>query len=344
MRKMLAALILVLLLVVWGCGGSDTTTTTAPPTETTAAPATETTAAGPEAVKIGIIQIVEHPALDAARLGFLAVLAENGYVEGENLTVDYQNAQGDMSTASAIAQKFAADKVDLILAIATPTAQAAASATTDIPILITAVTDPVAAKLVNSLDVPGTNVSGTTDMNPVEDQLKLLREVFPGAKNVGIIYNSSEVNSVVQVDLAKAAAADLGLTIVEAVATTSSEVLQAAQSLVGRVDSLYVPGDNTVVTALESVLKVAQENKLPVVSADTDSVKRGAIATLGIDYELLGRQTGEMALRVFAGEDVSTMPIEAQQQLLLTVNPAGAEAMGITVPQALLDRADEVIK
>jgi len=205
---------------------------------------------GTESVNIGISQIVSHPSLDATRDGFKKALADNGYVEGETVTYDEQNAQGDQATATSIAGKFASDKKDLILAIATPTAQAAVQAIADSPILFTAVTDPVSADLVESMDAPGSNVTGTSDRNPVEEQLALVKELNPDAKSVGIVYSSGEVNSGVQVEWAKEAGKKLGLEIKEAAISNSTEVQQAAESL--DVDAFYVPTDNAVVSALES--------------------------------------------------------------------------------------------
>lgn len=297
-----------------------------------------------EVVKLGIIQIVEHPSLDAARQGFLDVLAENGYREGENLRVDFQNAQGDMPTAQTIANKFVSDNVDLVLAIATPTSQAMAGATEDIPILITAVTDPLDAGLVYDMDRPGTNITGTTDMAPVEKQVALFQEFNPEINSIGIIYNSSEANSVVQVNLAEEAAHKLGLQVIKAVASNSSEVLQAAHSLGGRVDGLYIPSDNTIVSALESVIRVAEDNSIPVIVSEGDSVRRGALATLGLDYYTLGQQTGYMALEVLAGSNPADMAIQGQKDLNLIINKQASKAMGVKIPQALLDQANEIIE
>jgi putative ABC transport system substrate-binding protein len=297
-----------------------------------------------EQVTIGITQIVEHPALDAARQGFIDAMTEGGYVEGENVIYDFNNAQNDKSNALTIAQKFANDKVDLIFAIATPTAQAASQATADIPILITAVTDPVAAGLVESMEAPGTNVTGTTDMNPIAEQLELIKAFVPGAKKVGVIYNAGEVNSEVQVKIAKEVAGHIGLEIVEASVATSADVNQAAGSLAGRVDAIYVPTDNTVVSALETVLQVAEEHKIPVIAGEGDSVERGALATVGIDYYELGRQTAEMAIRVLKGEDPATMPIEKQKNMQLYVNKSAAKAMGVEIPEDILNEADQVFE
>ena len=295
-------------------------------------------------VNLGIIQIVEHPALDAARQGFLDTMAENGYKEGENLVVDFQSAQGDQSTLQSIANKFVNDKKDMVLAIATPSATAMANATTEIPILITAVTDPVEAKLVESLEKPGTNVTGTTDMNPVTEQLALIKELVPDAKNVGIVYNSSEVNSEVQVKIAREAAPGLGFTLHEATVTATNEVMQAAQSLVGKVDAIYLPTDNTVISSLSAVLQVAEENKIPVIAGESNSVEEGALATLGIDYYKLGAQTAEIALRVLNGENPAELPVEAQKGADIVINLKAAERFGVTVSDEVKAKAAQIIK
>ncbi|MBO8137887.1 MAG: ABC transporter substrate-binding protein [Desulfotomaculum sp.] len=297
-----------------------------------------------EQVKLGIIQIVEHPALDAARQGFLDELAENGYVDGEKLIVDYQNAQGDQGNLQTIARKFVQDKCDLVLAVATPSAMTMANETSEIPILITAVTDPVSAKLVKSLDKPGTNVTGTTDMNPVREQLKLIKDIDSSVKKVGIIYNSSEINSKVQVDIAEEAASELGLELVKVTVTASSEVMQAAQSLVDRVDAFYLPTDNMVISSMAAVLKAAEEHKIPVYTGESNSVEKGAVATIGIDYYQLGRTTGKMALEVINGSDPAEMPIQGQEGTDIVVNLKAAEAMGVTVPDEIINKAVKVIK
>jgi len=293
------------------------------------------------------VQIVEHPSLDAARKGFLDVLAENGYKEGENLVVNYENAQGDIPTLNSIAQSLLDDETDLILAIATPSAQAVANATkgTSIPVLFTAVTDPVAAGLVESMEKPNTNLTGTTDMAPVDEQIKLIKDIDPSVKKVGVIYNTGEINSVVQVELVKEAAKELGLEIVEAVATSTHEVDQAAKSLVGKVDAIYVPTDNVAVTALEAIIQVAENNKILLVSAEKDSVNRGTVATIGLDYYKLGRQTGEMALKIISGKaKPQDMPVEVQKQTDIIINLKAAKALNVTIPQELLDKAAEIIE
>lgn len=297
-----------------------------------------TTGAGGESVSIGITQIVSHPSLDAAREGFKEALADAGY----DVTYDEQNAQGDPATATSIATTFAGAGHDLVLAIATPTAQASAQAIIDTPILITAVTDPLEAGLVDSWESPGGNLTGTSDLNPVEEQLSLLTEIAPDAKTVGIVYSSGEVNSEIQVALAEEAAAELGLTIEVATVTTSAEVQQAAESL--DVDAFYVPTDNTVVSAFESLLQVAEADQVPVIAAEADTVERGAVATYGIDYTELGYQTGEMAVEILEGADPADMPIQTQEELTLVVNPAAAERLGVEIPDAVLERADTVLE
>ncbi|HEX3032242.1 MAG TPA: ABC transporter substrate-binding protein [Bacillota bacterium] len=333
MKKKLMALGLGLLLVagIAGCGSKESKT------ETTQTPQEKQ-------IKVGIAQIVEHPALDAARQGFMEALKKNGYEEGKNLVVDYQNAQGDPNNLQPIAQKFASDKPDLILAIATPSAQAMAGKITDTPILITAVTDPVGAKLVKSAEKPETNVTGTNDMNPIKDQMELLKKLVPTAKAVGVIYNAGEQNSQTQVKLLKEAAAALGLEVKEATVTTTADVMQSAQSMIGKVQALYIPTDNTVVSAAASVIQVADKNKLPIISGESSVVEKGGLATIGIDYKKLGEQTGEMAVRILKGAKPQDMPVESQKDFSITINKKNADLIGITIPEDILAKAAKVIK
>lgn len=285
---------------------------------------------------IGITQITTHPSLDAAREGFKKAFEDAGL----EVEFDEQNAQGDQATATSIASKFAGAGLDLVLAIATPSAQAAAQAITGTPILFTAVTDPVSAQLVDSLDAPGANVTGTTDMNPVADQISLVKQFAPGAKSVGIIYSSGEVNSEVQVELAKEAADKEGLEVVETTVTNSSEVQQAAQDLASKVDAIYVPTDNTVVSAFASVVQSAEDAKIPLIAGEGDSVANGGLATYGIDYFELGRQTGEMAIKILTEKaDPATMPVQSQSEYALTVNTTTLKAIGLEMPTALADKA-----
>jgi putative ABC transport system substrate-binding protein len=296
----------------------------------------------PRKVTIGIAQIVEHPALDAARKGFVDDLRDHGYMEGKNVVYEVRNAQGNMATADAIARSFVGSGVDLIQSIATPTSQACANVTRTIPVVFSSVTDPVGAGLVRSLEKPGRNVTGTTDRSPVNRQMDLIREVLPKIKRLGFIYNSGEDNSVASLKQLKEAAASRGIEVVEATVGNSSGVYLAARSLVGKVDAIHIPTDNTVVSALEAVVKICEEHRIPLFAADVDSVPRGAIAAVAVDYYRLGRQSGEMAVRILNGADPASMPVETLEETELVVNTKSAEKMGITLPEAVVRRADKV--
>jgi len=244
-----------------------------------------------------------------------------------------------MANATTIAQKFAGDKDDLILAVATPASQAVVKATSTITVIFAAVTDPVAAGLLKNPEAPEANVTGVSDMLPVQPHLDLIKELVPNVKTIGLLYNSGETNSVILVEKEKAAAEAMGLKVVEATAANSSEVLAAAQSLVDRVDAISVLTDNTVVSALESVMKVCQEKKIPLIAGDINSVERGAAAARAFDYYDHGVQAGKMAVRVLQGTPLSEIPVEYAQNLQLAVNTAAAEAMGLTIPPELLTKA-----
>ncbi len=350
------SILVVLALALAGCGDSSTTTTAATPASsdttmanttsseavTTSSEAAPSTTVAEKMYHIGITQIVSHPALDATAQGFVEALAAAGYVEGQNVTFDRENAQGDMANATTIAQKFVGDKVDLIFSIATPTSQAAVKAATgtNIPVVFAAVTDPVAAGLVTDANAPDANVTGCSDMLPVQPHLDLIKELVPDAKTIGLLYNSGETNSVTLVEQEKAAAKAMGYEVVEATAANSSEVLAAAQSLVGRADAISILTDNTVVSALDSVVKVCEENKIPLIAGDIDSVKGGAIAAYAFDYHEHGIQAGEMAAKVLQGTPISQIPVEYAKNLKLAVNLEAAAAMGVTIPEALKAKAD----
>jgi putative ABC transport system substrate-binding protein len=292
---------------------------------------------GGESYTIGINQLVQHPALDAATAGFKEAFADAG-VEVE---FNEQNANGEQATALTIAQQFAADDLDLTLAVATPAAQAMAQNIINIPLLFTAVTDPVSAELVDSMEEPGANVTGTSDAAPIDEQLELLKEIVPDAERVGIVYASGEVNSQVQVDQAEEAAGPLGLEIVTQTVTTVNEIQQAVEAL-GDVDAIYVPTDNMVVSGIASLVQVAESKQIPVIAAEEGTVEGGAVATLGIDYTELGRQTGEMALRILRdGEDPATMPVETATEFTYVVNEAAAERQGVTIPEDILAEAEK---
>ncbi len=298
---------------------------------------------GSEKITIGVSQFVQHPALDAATEGFKQAIIDAGYVEGETVEFDEKNAQAEVATATTIAQTFASDGVGLVLAVATPSAQAAMQNIIDAPVLFTAVTDPVSAELVDSMQEPGSNVTGTSDMNPVADQIELITEIVPDAKKIGVVYGSGEVNSEIQVELANEAAEGHGIEVVEATVTNAGEIKQAVESL-GDVDAIYTPTDNLVASGLGALIGVAEESGIPVVGAESAHVEGGAIATLGIDYEKLGYQTGEMAVKILEGEDPATTAVETSKDLELVVNPAAAERMGVELPESLVERADRTVE
>ena len=309
----------------------------------TAAAALMTSVANAQTKTVAITAIVEHPALDATRDGVVDALKAAGFTPDQNLKVEYQSAQGNPATAAQIARQFAGARPDVIVPISTPSAQAVVASTRDIPVVFTAVTDPVGAQLVKSMEKPGGNVTGVSDMAPVGEHVALIREIVPSVKRLGVLYNPGEPNSVSLVKVLKDEAAKAGLTVTEATATKSADAQQAARSLVGKVDALYVPLDNTVVSALESVVAVGQQSKLPVFSADTDSVARGAVASIGFDYRQVGRQTGEAVVRILKGEKPGDIPAVHAKGTDLFVNPKSAAAMGVTIPEAVTKRATKVV-
>lgn len=289
--------------------------------------------------KIGVSQLVQHDALDAAYEGFIDGLKEAGFEEGKNLEIDYQNAQGEQANCATIASKFVNDQDDLILAIATPAAQAAANATSDIPIVITAVTDPAASGLVQSNEAPGNNVTGTSDLNPIEEQMELLLQLVPDAKTVAVLYNSSESNSKIQADLAKEAGEKLGLEVTDATVSNSNEIQQVVQSLVGKVDAIYAPTDNMIAAGMATVAMVANENNLPVICGESGMVEAGGLATYGIDYYELGKLSGAQAAKILKGEaEPADMPIEYldASKLQVSVNEEVANQLGIEIPADLV--------
>lgn len=287
-----------------------------------------------DTLKIGIIQLTEHQALDAAREGFVAKLEEAGI----DVEIDVQNAQGEQTVCATIANTMVNDGVDLILAIATPAAQAAAQATAEIPILVTAVTDPASAGLVNSNENPGTNVSGTSDMNPIEAQIDLLLKFAPDAKTIGILYCSSEDNSILQADIAEKALKAKGIAVEIVTAADSSEVQAVTQSLVGKVDGVYIPTDNLMADSMGAIGMILTPAGIPVVAGESNMTMEGGLATYGIDYYALGEKTAEMAIDILVnGADISTMPIQYydQESLSLTINEATLKELGLEVPADL---------
>lgn len=287
-------------------------------------------------IKIGVVQLLEHVALDKNYQGFVDGLAEAGYVDGKNIKIDFQNAQGEQANCVTIAEKLVNDKDDLIFAIATPAAQAVANITTDIPILISSVTDPESAKLVKSNEKPGTNVTGTSDLTPCAAQMKLLKKIFPEAKTVGMLFCSSEQNSRFQIDLAEAACRELGLNYVEMTVSNSNELAQVTQALCGKCDVLYSPTDNMVAAGMALVGQVCLENKKAIICGEEGMVDAGGLATYGINYYELGKQTAKMAVEILKnGKKPAEMPIQYLDVCDLKINQATAKALGIKIPDNL---------
>ena len=332
MKLKATALGLFAAVALTACGGSPATSSTSPSANTTAsAPAAD------KSYKVGIATIVAHPALDAVAEGFKEGMKEAGFEEGKNLTIDFQNAQGDQSTLTNIANTFASSDNDAYLAIATPTAQSLANAIDDKPVVFAAVTDPVAAELVTAWDKPDANVTGVSDLNPMKEQLELIKEALPEAKTIGVIYTSSEVNSEVQFKEAEKAAGELGLEIKAATVTNSSEVQQAADSL--DVDAYLIPTDNTVVSAAEAVIQVAETKQKPVFASDESTMERGAAAGLSVNYTQQGKDAAAAMLKMLDGTPASEIPVETQKEFDLFVNPAAAETQGLTLPDSIVSRA-----
>ena len=297
-----------------------------------------------ENVTVAVTAIVEHPALDAARDGVRDALAAAGYKDGENLKFIYESAQGNPATAAQIARQFVGEGPNVIVPISTPSAQAVVSSTRDIPVVFTAVSDPLAAQLVKDMEKPGGNVTGLSDMSPVGEHLALIKEILPEVKTIGYLYNSGEANSVALLAVLKTEAEKAGLTVIESAATKSAEVQGAARALVGRADAIYVPTDNTIISALEGAVAVAEEGKLPLFTADTDSVSRGSLAALGFNYYDVGKQTGEVVVRILKGENPGDIAVKIAAGSDLVVNKAAAAKMGVTLPEGVLSRASRVIE
>lgn len=305
----------------------------------TAANGTTAVESSTSKVKVGAVTIMSHPSLDLVYQGVKEGLASAGYVEGDNLELSFENPQGDQSTLANIVNTYAGSDRQYFVAIATPPAQALAQVVKDRPIVFASVTDPVAAGLVDSMQSPGGNVTGTSDQLPTDRQLAVIKELKPGVKTVGIVYSSGEVNAQVQAEAAIEAGKKLGLTVKTATVTNGSEVQQAAESL--DVDAYFVLVDNTVVSAMESMVQVAEQHQRLLVASDADSVQRGAAAALATDYEAQGKQTGELLAKVIKGADPATTSVELQKTLEFAINPAAAKRMGVSIPDEVVKKADE---
>src|SRR5690625_2845128 len=293
---------------------------------------------------VSVSSIVEHPALDSVRDGIHDVLKEEGYTDKDGFKWQFQTAQGNTAIAAQIARKFVGDDSDVIVAISTPSAQAVVAATKEIPVVYSAVTDPVAAQLVPNMEASETNVTGVSDALALEDQIDLIQRLVPDVKNIGMVYNPGEANSVVVVEALRELLSERDMKLVEATAARTVDVGAAARSLVGKVDAIYTNTDNNVVSAYESMVKVGNDAKIPLIAADTDSVERGAIAALGVNYYNLGRQTGAIVDRILQGENPGDIPSEYGEELELYINIQAAEKQGVSIDEALLAEASKIIE
>ncbi|HEL1603262.1 TPA: ABC transporter substrate-binding protein [Streptococcus suis] len=284
--------------------------------------------ASSDVVKVGVLQYMEHESLTAAREGFVAELEANGYKEGEKLVLDYQNAQGDQANLQTISEQLI-DGNDIVLAIATPSAQSLATVSTETPIVFTAVTDPLSADLVESIEKPGGLLTGTSDQAPIDKQVELLGQAVPDAKTVGILYTTSERNSEVQVEQAKELLEKAGYKVVVKGITSSNEVQDATTSLMKDVDALFIPTDNTVASTMTMIGELSVEHKVPVIGGSTDMVDEGGLLTYGTNYEALGRQTAKMAIKIIEGANVSETAVEYPETVSLHINEEMAQKLGI---------------
>ncbi|MFM0900727.1 ABC transporter substrate-binding protein [Streptococcus suis] len=284
--------------------------------------------ASSDVVKVGVLQYMEHESLTAVREGFVTELEANGYKEGEKLVLDYQNAQGDQANLQTISEQLI-DGNDIVLAIATPSAQSLATVSTETPIVFTAVTDPLSADLVESIEKPGGLLTGTSDQAPIDKQVELLGQAVPDAKTVGILYTTSERNSEVQVEQAKELLEKAGYKVVVKGITSSNEVQDATTSLMKDVDALFIPTDNTVASTMTMIGELSVEHKVPVIGGSTDMVDEGGLLTYGTNYEALGRQTAKMAIKIIEGANVSETAVEYPETVSLHVNEEMAQKLGI---------------
>ncbi len=346
-KKMIAALLTMTLgmCTLSACQSSSTSagSDTASAGQTQEVQSGEAVSADGESYKICITQYAQHGSLDNCREGFLAGLAEEGIVEGENLTIDYQNAQADSGMSSQIASKFISENPDLICAIATPSALSCYNAAMDtgIPVVYTAVTDPQAAELVDDSRMPVGNVTGTSDKLPVDAQLELIRNMLPDATKIGIMYTTSEVNSVATIAEYKEKAPDYGFEIVDVGISTSADIPLAADNMLSDVDCVSNLTDNTVVQGLPTILAKATEKNIPVFGSEIEQVKIGCLAAAGIDYIELGKKTGQMAAQILKGESTaSEMPYETFENYNTYFNQAVADELGLSVDASLLENAE----
>lgn len=322
-------------------GETKAQTETAGQSSAGSAESTEGASSNGKTARIGVIQYTQHGSLDDAYSGFVDGLKEAGYIEGDNLTLDFQNASGEVGNCQSICDGFATNGEDLVLAIATPAAQTAVKVfgTTETPVLFTCVTDAVEAQLVDSVEAPGKNVTGTCDMPVIKDQVSMIKDVLPDVKTIGILYTSSEANSEIQAKEAESAAKELGLETVVATSSNTNDIPQVISGVVGSVDAIYIPSDNGFASAMGTVRNAAVQNQVPVFCAVEAMIQEGGIATTAIDYYELGKQTARQAVRVLEGEKASDIPVEYQENMGIVVNNTFAQEVGVTVPQEILDKA-----
>ncbi len=298
--------------------------------------------------KIAISMIIEVPQLLQTKDDVLAGLSERGFSDGKNLLVEYQTANGSMPTQQQIARKFVGEVPDVIVAITTPTTQAMAAATKDIPIVFATVIDPVKAKVISKYDKPGGNVTGVSDAPPIAQQLRLIREILPNLKKLGFIYNPSLDSSKATLEWINEQGKPLGIEVVESPAPTANEVVPAARKLVGKVDAIFVPNDTTVVASIEAIVKIGEETKTAIFTGETRGVERGGIASVGLNYTEVGRLAGHMVAEVLSGKKPGDIDALIAYQKLpnldVYVNKRSALAMGVAIPQAVLARATKVIE
>lgn len=297
-----------------------------------------------DVAKVAVSQIVEHPALDAAREGLLDGLKEKGYIEGENLEFTYQTAQGNPAIAVQIAKQFVGERPDVLVGIATPTAQALAAATRSIPVVFTAVTDPLGAKLVKNMANPGRNVTGLSDLSPVAQHVDLMQELLPEAKNIGVVFNPGEANAVALVELLREAAKAKGLNVIEGTALKSADVQAAAQIVAAKADVIYAPTDNTVASAIDGLVNAANQANKPIVGASTTYIENGALAALGFDYYQVGVQTADYVDALLKGKKVAELPVKVAKGSDLALNQKAAEKLGFTFPASVVERATSIEK
>ncbi|CAE6893273.1 hypothetical protein ACOMICROBIO_FLGHMIGD_00993 [Vibrio sp. B1FLJ16] len=288
---------------------------------------------------VAVSQIVEHPALDAARQGLLDGLKAKGYEEGKNLEFDYKTAQGNPAIAVQIARQFVGENPDVLVGIATPSAQALVSATRSIPVVFTAVTDPVGAKLVKTMEQPGQNVTGLSDLSPVSQHVALIQEILPQVKSIGVVFNPGEANAVTLVELLKVSAAAQGIEVVEATALKSADVQSATQAIAAKSDIIYAPTDNTVASAIEGMIVAANQAKTPVFGGATSYVEKGAIAGLGFDYYQVGVQTADYVAAILGGQEPGKLDVKVAKGSDLVINPEAASKLGIQLPGSVVERA-----